>query len=242
MLTKRDLLRLGATGALASALPGAALAQNARTGILPGGRHRPERLRLRPADRDELRGHAQVRDRQGFRPVQGAVQRNRPRPRHLHLQGHRGRHPQRRHALFDRLDGPARGADRHQRAGGRSETLLFRAADRQLDLQLRLYRLARDRERRRRLSRRRPRLARRDAGRDQEGVQVEFAALARDLPHPAFQPGRHRQCPSRSRTATRPARCRPFSISPPRRQRRRSTSPRSTTTSRRRISSSTSPS
>ena len=36
-------------------MPGAALAQNARARIVPGGRHRPERLRLRPADRDELR-------------------------------------------------------------------------------------------------------------------------------------------------------------------------------------------
>ena len=44
-----------------------------------------------------------------------------------------------------------------------------------------------------RLPHRRPELARRHAGRNQEGVQVQFAALAGDLPHPALQRGRHRQ-------------------------------------------------
>ena len=58
-------------------------------------------------------------------------------------------------------------------------------------LQLRLYRQPRHRQRGRRLHGGRAGLEGRDPARHQEGVPVEHAIFARDLPHPALQSGRH---------------------------------------------------
>ena len=51
-------------------------------------------------------------------PVQGAVQPDQQRGPRLHLQGHGHRHAEQRHALFVRVDGSARRADRAVRPGG----------------------------------------------------------------------------------------------------------------------------
>ena len=154
--------------------------------------HRRGGVHLRPADRDELRGDERVRRGQELGAVQGAVQHDQQRSPRLHLQGHGRRHAQQRHAVFDALAGPARGADGDLGAGGGEGALLLGAADRRQHLQLRLHRQPRHGHRGRRLSRRRPRLEGRDAGGDQEGLPLDDAVRAHHLPHPALQ--RRRTC------------------------------------------------
>ena len=80
------------------------------------------------------------------RPVQGAVQPDQQRSPRLHLQGHGSRYAQQRHAVFHRVVGPARRADRVVRARGRKEALLLGAALRRQYLQLRLHRQPRHRQ------------------------------------------------------------------------------------------------
>ena len=65
--------------------------------------------------------------------------------------------------------------------------------ERRQHLQLRLHRQPRHRQRSGRLHGRRPRLEGRDPAGHQEGVPLHHAVLARGLPHPALQPGRHAQ-------------------------------------------------
>ena len=87
--------------------------------------------------------------RQELRPVQGAVQRDQERGTRLHLQGHRGRHAQQRHALFPRCGwtcGPSRSCCRSRPS---RNALLLRAALRRQHLQLWLHRQPGDGQRRR---------------------------------------------------------------------------------------------
>ena len=171
MLTKRDLLRSAAMAALAATMatvhPGHGAGQGRMAQPAGGQGHRRGRLHLRPAAGDELRGHAGVRRRQELRAVQGAVQRDQQHAPRRHPRGHGGHHAEQRHALFDLLAGSARRADGDLGPGGGKGALLLRAAHRRQHLQLWLHRQPRHGHRGRRLSRRRPRLERRDAGGDQ---------------------------------------------------------------------------
>ena len=107
------------------------------------------------------------------------------------LRGHGGHHAEQRHALLDSLAGSARGADGDLGAGGGEGALLLGAVDRRQYLQLWLHRQPRHRERAGRLSRRRPRLERREARRDQEGLFLDDPLRARRLSDPALQSRRH---------------------------------------------------
>ncbi len=153
--------------------------------------HRRGGVRLRAADRDELRGDERIRRGQEFGAVQGAVQHDQQRSPRVHVQGHGRRHAQQRHAVFDAVARPARGADGRLGAGGAQAALLLRAADRRERLQLRLHRQPRDGRQRRRLHGGRPRLERRDARGHQEGLPVDDAVRAHHLPHAALQCRRH---------------------------------------------------
>jgi hypothetical protein len=85
--------------------------------------------------------------------------------------------------------------------------LLLGAADRRQHLQLRLHRQPGHGQRSGRLSGRRPGLARRDAGRDQEGLPLDDAVRAHHFPHPALQPRRHAERGESPGRATRRSRC-----------------------------------
>ena len=65
----------------------------------------------------------------------------------LHLQGHRRRHAEQRHAVLDALARPARRADGALGPGGPEDPLLLGAALRRQHLQLRVHRHPRDRHR-----------------------------------------------------------------------------------------------
>ena len=115
MLTKRDLLRFGAAGALASATPGAAFAQS-RAGLFGAIDIAQKGFAYGlPIVMNYAVMYKFVIDKNSgqykapFNEISNEAA-------SLHLQGHRRRHPQQRHALFDAVDGPAGRADRHQRA------------------------------------------------------------------------------------------------------------------------------
>ena len=196
-MTKRELLRSAALHCHrrhdAEVPPGERADERRPPRLLRGQRHRRGRVHLRPADRDELRRHVRVRRRSQLGAVQGAVQSDQERTQRLHLQRHRHCHAEQRHALFVRMDGLARGADRPFGPGGGPEALLLGHALRRQYLQLRLYRHPRHGKRGRRLYGGRAGLEGRDAARDQKGVPVEHAVFAGGISHPAFQPGRPRQ-------------------------------------------------
>ena len=196
MLTKRDLLRSAALAAMAvtTARPIPALRAGRPPRLLQGQGHRRGRLHLRPADRDELRGDVRIRRRSRLGPVQGAVQPDQERAPRLHLQGHGDHHAQQRHAVFVRVAGPARRADRAVRAGGGEGALLLGHARRRQHVQLRLHRQPRHRQRGRRLHGRRARTGRATTP---AGIKKVFrsttAVLARRLPHAALQSRGHAQ-------------------------------------------------
>ena len=185
-----------------AAQPPAASAASARCLGCDGGRpprHRRGQgdrrggVHLRPAAGHELCGDERVCRGQELGPVQGAVQQHRQRGARVHLQGHRRRHAQQRHAVLHALAGPARRADGDLGAGGGQEALLLGAADRRQHLQLRLHRQPRHRQRGGQLPGGRAGLERRDAARHQEGVPVHDAVRADHFPNAAFQCGRHAQ-------------------------------------------------
>ena len=191
MLTKRDLLRSAAMGALAATMATStpALAQSkpewpsileakdiAEEGFIYG----------LPLVMNYAVMHEFAVDPKS-EPVQGAVQPDRqPQPRG-DLRRHGGRHAQQRHAVLDPVAGSARRADGDLRAGGGEGALLFGAADRRQYLQLWLHRQPRDGQRSGLLSRRRTRLERREACRHQAGLCLDHAVRVRQLPDPAHQ-------------------------------------------------------
>ena len=174
MLTKRDLLRSAAMAALAAttAKSTPAIAQNkaewpnlleakdiAEEGFIYG-----LPLVMNYAVMQEFAVDTELG------AVQGAVQRDQqPAPRR-HPGGHGSHHAEQRHALLDSLAGSARRADGDLGAGGRKGPLLLGPADRRQHLQLWLHRQPRHGHRAGRLSGGRPRLERRNARRDQEGL------------------------------------------------------------------------
>ena len=172
--------------------------------------HRRGRLHLRPADRDELRRDVRVRRGPQLGPVQGALQSDQERSPCLHLQRHGHHHAEQRHAVFFRLAGSARRADRAVGPGGGETRYYSVHALRRQHLQLRLHRHPRHRQRGRRLHGGRAGLEGRDPAGHQEGVPVEHAVLVGGIPHPALQS--RPTCPtwSRCRPATRCSRSRPI--------------------------------
>ena len=87
--------------------------------------------------------------------------------------------------------GSARRADGDLGAGGGEGALLLGAADRRQHLQLWLHRQPRHGQRSGRLSRRRPRLERREARGHQAGLLLDHAVRVRQLSDPALQRRRH---------------------------------------------------
>ena len=156
--------------------------------------HRRGRLHLRPADGDELRGDVRVRRRQELRPVQGAVQHDQQRGACLHLQGHGDRHAEQRHAVLDALAGPARRADRDLACRRWRRSATTRCSSSTATPSTTATSAAAPRAASRRLPGRRPRLEGRDAGGHQEGVPVDDAVRAGDLPHAALR--RRATCPT----------------------------------------------
>ena len=112
----------------------------------------------------------------------------------LHLQGHRHRHAEQRHAILVRMAGPARRADRAfaSRRWIRSATTRYMLCDgntynygyigsRATGSEAGDYMVVG------------PGLEGRHSGGHQEGVSVKHAVFARRLSHPAFQSGRYGQ-------------------------------------------------
>ena len=170
MLTKRDLLRSAALGAV-TATAAKSIPALGQTGVTPAearaiakeayiyGFPMVDNYRIQYAyfvDRAEPR-------------VQGAVEPDPQHPARLHAGGHGDPNAQLGHALFLGWPGPARRARRAHRAGDRKGALLQHPAHRRLHLQFRLHRQPRHRQRWRQLPHRRAGLERRDAQGREEG-------------------------------------------------------------------------
>ena len=132
MLTKRDLLRSAALAAItvttAKAVPANAQAKADWPGILEAKAIAEEGFIYGlPIVMNYAVMYEFAVDRE-VRPVQGAVQSDQKRAPCLHVQRHRRRYAEQRHAIFHFVVRPARRADRGFGAGGGPRALLFGAA------------------------------------------------------------------------------------------------------------------